>query len=92
MFFVRKKKHPVLDAIVMVVAVVYPLSTIPQILDIWIGRQVQGVSLLTWLSFLVLQAILLVYGIIHKDRKLTIMWGLWVLMYALVVVGLLIYQ
>ncbi len=80
------------DRLVLVVAVLYPLSTIPQILDIWVGRNVQGVSLLTWLLFLVLQSILLAYGIVHKDRKLTLMWALWVLMYVLVVAGLVVYR
>lgn len=79
------------DRLVLVVAVAYPLSTIPQILDIWIGRSVQGVSLITWSLFLVLQSILLAYGVVHKDRKLTLMWALWVFMYILVVVGLVIY-
>ncbi|MBU0953023.1 MAG: hypothetical protein KKA90_01205 [Nanoarchaeota archaeon] len=81
-----------LDNLVLIVAVVYPLSTIPQILDIWVGKNVAGVSLLTWTLFLFLQSILLLYGLAHKDKKLTVMWGLWVLMYFLVVVGLVLFR
>ncbi len=67
------KRMLFLDRFVLFVAVVYPFLTIPQILEIWVSGNVQGVSLFTWSSFLVLQSVLLVYGIVHRDVKLSIM-------------------
>ncbi len=32
-----------------------PLMTIPQVLEIWIKRNAQGVSILTWSTYLIMQ-------------------------------------
>jgi len=86
------KKIHLIDNLVLLVAIIYPLTTIPQIIEIWVVRNATGVSLLTWFSYLVLQSILLAYGIVHKEKKLILMWGLWIVMYVIVVLGLILYQ
>jgi len=80
-----------LENLVGVIAVVYPLSAIPQILEIWINKNVEGVSLLTWSLFLMLTIPLIIYSIVKKDRKLTVMWGLWSIGYFGVILGLILY-
>ena len=80
-----------LENLVGVIAVIYPLSAIPQIIGIWMNKNVEGVSLLTWSSFLVLTIPLIAYAIIKKDRRLTIMWSLWSLGYVAIISGLILY-
>ncbi|MBS3156133.1 hypothetical protein J4413_02780 [Candidatus Woesearchaeota archaeon] len=87
-----ENKFKTIDNLVTVVAVVYPLSTIPQIIGIWVNKNTEGISLITWSLFLVLQSILLVYGIAHKEKRLILMWSLWCLVYAIIVVGLVLYS
>ncbi len=80
-----------LENLVGVIALVYPLSAIPQIIEIWMNKNVEGVSLLTWSLFLVLTIPLIIYAIVKKDRKLTIMWSLWSLGYVAIISGLILY-
>jgi len=87
-----ENKFKTIDNLVTVIAVVYPLSTIPQIIEIWVNKNTEGISLITWSLFLVLQSILLVYGIAHKEKRLILMWSLWCLVYAIIVVGLVLYS
>ena len=80
-----------LENLVGVIAVIYPLSAIPQIIEIWMNKNVEGVSLLTWSLFLVLTIPLIIYAIVKKDRKLTIMWSLWSLCYVAIISGIILY-
>jgi len=88
----NNKKHAIIDKTVSVVSTVFPFTALPQIYNIWILKDAQGVSLLTWLLFLLLGIPLFLYAIIHKDKRLQVMFGLWCAVYFLAVVGLLIYQ
>ena len=69
----EKYPHPdprirLLDKIVMVVAIVFPFTTLPQIYKIWVFKNVAGVSLTTWSLFFILSIPFLIYGIVHKER------------------------
>ena len=50
----------------MVVALLHPLSGLPQIIDIYVNQNVAGVSILTWIGFMFFGSIYLYYGILHK--------------------------
>lgn len=43
---------------------------IPQVTKIWIGKEIQGVSLTTWGGFFIASSFWLVYGIIHKEKPI----------------------
>jgi uncharacterized protein with PQ loop repeat len=75
----------------MVISVIYPLTTLPQVYVIWVQHNAAGISLLTWVLYFFCSAPLLVYGIIHKTRPLIVMYVLWLLMFLLVIVGTLLY-
>ena len=87
----KEKNGEALEKIVRIISFIFPLSTLPQIYNIWILREIEGVSILTWVLFLVMQIPLFLYAIKHNDTKLQTMFGLWCLMYGLVILGLLIY-
>ena len=80
-----------LENLVGVISVVYPLSAIPQIMEIWVHKNVEGISLLTWSLFLILTLPLIIYSMVKRDQKLTIMWGLWSFGYFAVILGLVLY-
>ncbi len=80
-----------LENLVGVISVIYPLSAIPQILEIWVHKNVEGVSLLTWSLFLMLTIPLIIYSIVKKERKLTMMWSFWSLGYLAIILGLILY-
>ncbi len=45
---------------------------IPQILKIWINKQTDGISVTTWIGFLVSSVFWLLYGVIHKQKPIII--------------------
>jgi uncharacterized protein with PQ loop repeat len=80
-----------LDNIVYVVSVILPLTALPQIYQIWSTQDAQGVSLLTWGLFAVFSVPMLLYGIVHKVKPLIIMNILWMLVYAGIISGIILY-
>lgn len=85
-----KPQYRMLDITVNAVSFVFPFTVVPQILDVWVLQQVEGVSLLSWSLFLVLTIPLLVYSIVHKEKRLILMYSLFTLFYILLVLGILI--
>ncbi len=74
------------------VAIVAPLSTIPQILDIYTTHRVMGISLLTWIMYALIPIFWLVYGVAHKDKYIMINNVLWFIVSSVVVVGILVFR
>jgi len=97
--YLRKKSKEItinpqvkfLDNVVYVVSVLFPLTTLPQIYQIFSTQDVQGISLLTWTLYIAFSIPMLIYTIVHKVKPLIIMNILWITMYSLVVVGTIMY-
>ncbi|MBT3408310.1 hypothetical protein HOK68_01020 [Candidatus Woesearchaeota archaeon] len=87
----KDPKYQLLDRTIAFVSFVSPFSALPQIYNIWFMKDVQGVSLITWSLLLILGIPLFLYAIVHKDRNLQIMFGLWCVVYLVAVVGLVMY-
>jgi len=75
-------KIRILDNIVSVVSFAAPLTVAPQIYSIWIEKNAEGVSLLFAIP-------LFTYSLVHKDKKLMLMYFLFMIADALVVAGIL---
>ena len=71
-------------------AVAEPLSTLPQLYEIWIKHQSEGVSVLSWSLFAIAALIWLLYGLKIKDKAVIISSSLWVVTEAAVVAGVLL--
>ncbi len=83
-------KKLTLHSLVIVVGIIGPLMTIPQIYQIWVVKQKAGVSLWTWGLYLLETAIWLWYGLKIKSTPIIVSCFIWVLMDAAVVLGLLV--
>ena len=82
-----------IDRLVNVIAVVGPLTSLPQIVEIWfIDKSAAGVSLVTWSLFLLMAAIWLLYGIAHKSRPIITSNALWIVAQGLIVAGAIRYD
>lgn len=87
-------KHPwlrLLDRVVLTVGVIGPLTSVPQILKIFILQDASGVSVLSWGIPALLDIPWIVYGIVHRERPIAISYTLWLLSNVLVVTGALMY-
>ena len=88
----KKQKNDVLEKLVLVVAIIEPLSTIPQIINIFVNKNAHAVSLTTWLLCAIGAAIWLVYSIKIKNLPLIISSILWVITESIIVIGILLYS
>jgi uncharacterized protein with PQ loop repeat len=82
----RVKPNPVLEKIVLFVAVTEPLMTMPQILQIY-GSHNTGVSVTTWAMYLGASIIWLIYGIKTRNKPIIITDLLWIIVEVAVIVG-----
>lgn len=77
---------------VLVVAIVEPALTLPQVYEIWVNHQAEGVSGLTWFMYIGAAVIWLLYGLQIKDKPLIISSILWVFMELAVAIGTVVYS
>jgi uncharacterized protein with PQ loop repeat len=81
-----------IDRLIYVAAIAYPLTTIPQIIDIFYNKSSENVSLLTWILYDAFTFIFLWYAIEKKLKPLIIEYCMWIVAQSIVVIGILIYR
>lgn len=80
-----------LDDAVFAAGVIGPLSTIPQVLKIYLLQNATGVSAFSWGVWAILDLPWVLYGIVHKERPITITYIMWFLANTAVFIGAIIY-
>ena len=68
------------------------LMTVPQVLTIWVGRDAGGVSLISWVSYLLSACLWFVYGIRKHDKTIYLACIGWVLLDAAIVIGVIVHR
>jgi uncharacterized protein with PQ loop repeat len=68
------------------------LMTVPQVLTIWIGHNAGGVSLVSWVSYLIGACLWFVYGLQKNDKTIYLACVGWVLLDLAVVIGVIVYR
>lgn len=76
-----------LDKFVFGIAFVMPLTALPQLYKVWFEGNAQGVSVLTWLLLAILSIPMIIYGSVHKEKPIILMYLLWFIVDSLVVIG-----
>jgi len=92
----EKYPHPsrsfrILDKIVLVIAFLFPLIELPQLLEIYIKKSAQNVSIITWSFFVLFGIPWIIYGIVHKEKPIVILYALWIIIDSLIVLGIVLY-
>ncbi len=77
------------DSLVYIVSILSLLFTLDQVRIVWIENNASGVSLLSWIFYAISSLVWLFYGILHKEKIVTITNLLWVVFSLFVVVGIL---
>ncbi len=80
-----------IDKLVLIIAFLAPLVELPQLIEIYALKAAGSVSLLTWSMFVVFGVPWLIYGIIHKEKPVIILYSLWIIIDSAIVVGILLY-
>ncbi len=81
----------ILDKIVLIIAFLAPLVEIPQLLEIYVNKAAQNVSIITWGMFVIFGIPWLFYGIVHKEKPIIILYTLWIIIDSLIVIGIIMY-
>jgi hypothetical protein len=87
----RKKRLNLFDKTAMVVACIYPATGIPQMVQVISGPS-EGVSLVSWMGFIVFSLFFFIYGIVHAIKPIIVTNFLWIIVDSTVVIVVLIRQ
>lgn len=85
--------HPKLsfETFVLAMGIVEPLFTLPQAYNIWVKHETVGVSLITWVFFVIASLIWFSYGLSIKSRPIVVSYALYAIFNSLVVIGLIVH-
>lgn len=80
-----------LDKVISIVSALTMLSTIPQVLQVWVGSA-SGVSLVSWASYLVAACLWLIHGVRTHDKSIYLACIGWIILDAAIVIGVIVRQ
>lgn len=80
-----------IDRAMTTAGAIHPLTALPQIITIYASQNADGVSLVTWLGFMLIGSIFLTYGIAHNLRPFIINQVIWFVIDFAVVVGIILF-
>lgn len=86
------KDTSVLYRMTLVAAVVQPLMTLPQAIQLYTTHDAHGLSLFTWLGYTIVGLVFLTYSYKYRLVPIMIQQTLWFVLQSSVVVGILIWQ
>jgi|SRR3989338_2320101 len=80
-----------LDYLMYGVAFFAPFALVPQILQLYTTKSAEGLSLPTWLLFIVIHILWGTYGAVHNDKHILFASILMALFNGVIVIGVLLY-
>ena len=80
------------DKLMYVVALLVPLIPLPQVWEVLVNKNVQGVAVSSWFFFGVVDILWLIYGFIHKEPPIYISNFIITILNFVVVIGVLLYR
>lgn len=89
-----KYPHPniwkrIIDIAVFLVGGLGPLFTIPQLMRVWIEKNADGLSLITWMAYSVFSFVWLLYGIAHKEKPIIFANAMHMILNTIIVIGIM---
>lgn len=87
-----KKVKIFFEKLIIFVAIIGPFANLPQLINVWIKKKVDGVSVVSWILFSIVSLVWLIYGIIKKDKYITITFTITLILQLMVTVGTIIHR
>jgi uncharacterized protein with PQ loop repeat len=78
-----------LDKVISLMSAVTMLSTVPQVLQVWLGSA-SGVSLVSWAAYLVAACLWLIHGVRKHDKSIYVACIGWIVLDAAIVIGIIV--
>jgi len=86
-----KNSPKFINKIIYFVALVGPLLILPQAIKVWYYKSAEGLSLFSWVSFLIITLFWLWYGITHREKPIIFAQIMWLIIHFSVVMGIIWY-
>lgn len=86
------KLKNMVDKLIYVVGIGGIIMMLPQLYKIWIEKNASGISVISFTGFVVANIFWLLYGILHREQPIIILYTLWIILNSLVVVGTILYR
>lgn len=80
-----------LDKAIIIIGLIGPIMTIPQIVKIWSEKNAAGVSALSWSAYLFTAVFWLLYGLAHKEKPIILTYGAFIVLDIFIIIGTIIY-
>lgn len=80
-----------LDQFVLIIGVVEPFFTIPQLIQIFSTKNAQGLSIITWLLFVFSTSVLFYWGVKRKLKPIYIPQAVWLISELIMIYGIIMY-
>jgi uncharacterized protein with PQ loop repeat len=71
------KRNDKIDTLALIVGIIQPLATLPQIYIVYSSQDASDVSLFMWTGFNIASVVLLMYGLKHKLLPIILAQILW---------------
>ncbi len=88
----REKIKHLFDQFIAVVGLIGPIMTTPQIMNVWIHHQTEGLAITSWSTYVITSIFWLIYGILHKERAIILVNIAWILAHLSIVTGILLFR
>lgn len=75
------------DKFIYIMVILAPISNLPQLYNVWIEKNVSGVSYISWFIFSLSSIAWFIYGFLHKDKHVMIMYSSLMIIQALIAIG-----
>lgn len=80
-----------LDKVVYAAGIIAIIMMLPQLKLIYVEKNAGGLAPITWIMLAVLNIPWIIYGVVHKERPIILVYILWLIVNTLVFIGSVIY-
>jgi uncharacterized protein with PQ loop repeat len=87
----RKRYLNTIDRAMIVVSIIHPLTAVPQAIKIYATHDAKSLSLATWLMFIMIGVVFLIYAVTHKIKPLILNQLIWFAVDVTITIGILLY-
>lgn len=88
----KKNEKRFINRLCSVFAVLMPLTVLPQIYLLYTTQNASGLSLAMWVLYSIGCIPFLIFGYIYKLPQLIVLNSLWLVMQAIMIVGILVFR
>ena len=80
-----------LDKSIIFIGILSPIMTIPQIYKIFSNQSADGLSMISWITYIIVGSFWLTYGIVHKEKPIILVNIGWIIVNTGTLIGIILY-